>query len=173
MGPELMVAGTALQIVSGWAANMDASFQEAKNAAFYREQANYAAVAALRAKVIAENDYTNKVGTQIGAYASGGVDISGSAAITVGGTVKNALDEMRAIELKGQLDTKLAAMRASASQDKADMYGSLGYNLVQGATTGIGNYAKSEGYGKGFPSFLSSGTPPSAGGAPAKYFPGS
>lgn len=143
----MMMASTAMSIVQGWAANLAEADAQRKNAEYYREQANYAAISAVRAKAIAEIDYTTKVGAQISAYASGGVDISGSAAATVGGTIKNAIDEMRVIKLKGDLDVKLANLRGIQSQASADMLGSAGYNIMQGAGKGLKYAAASKGFG--------------------------
>jgi hypothetical protein len=115
-----------------------------QNADFYREQRNFAAISAIRAKALSELDYTTKIGAQKSAYAAGGVDLSGSAEVTVGGTVKAMLDELRAIELKGDIETKLAGLRASQSQGLANIYGSAEYNLMQAGVTGITNFIKSQ-----------------------------
>lgn len=140
----LMIAGTAMQIANGWATNMAKAEQERQNAEFYREQRNFAAISAIRAKALSELDYTTKIGAQKSAYAAGGVDLSGSAEVTVGGTVKAMLDELRAIELKGDIETKLASLRANQSQGLANIYGSAEYNLMQAGVTGITNFIRSQ-----------------------------
>lgn len=140
----LMIAGTALQIVNGWASNKAKAEAEKQNAAYYREQALFAELSKLRANAIAEIDYTTKVGAQVSAYASGGVDLSGSASATVGGTIKNAIDELRVIQVKGNLETKLAQLRAGQSQQVADTIGSVGYNLLQATSTGINAYTRAK-----------------------------
>jgi len=168
----LMAAGTALSIIGQLSSNAAQAEAEAQNAKFYEQQAAYARLSQLRAEQISEVDYGTKIGQQIGAYASGGVDISGSAALTVGGTLKQAIDDVWAIKQKGDMETKLARMRGAQSAERASMLSSAGYNIMQAATTGVTAYSKSEGLGQGFPSFLSGGTPPSAKGAPPKFFPG-
>ena len=156
----LMMAGTAMQMIGQYSGNMAQAAQEKQNAKFYAEQAHYAQISALRAETLAEFSYTNKLGQQLGAYASGGVDSSGSASITMGGTIANMLDEVFSIRRKGEMDVKLARMRGIVSQDRADTMGSVGYNVMQAGTTAISNYASSEGFGKGFPSLLTpSGSP--------------
>ena len=45
------------------------------------------------------------------------------------------------------MDMRLARLRANQSGRTADTVGSVGYNLMQGLSTGLGNYAKSEGFG--------------------------
>jgi hypothetical protein len=150
----LMLAGTAMQIAGQWASNSAAAAQEKINAAFYREQAVYARQSAMRAEASAEFDYTTKIGMQMGAFAASGVELSGSAAVTVAGTLKNSVDEIWAIKRKGDMDVQLASMRGELSADRARTLGSVGYNLMQGATIGISNYAASEGFGGGFPTFF-------------------
>jgi hypothetical protein len=151
---------------------MDQARQEKINAKFYAEQAEFARVSALRAEKLAEFSYTAKLSQQASGYAAGGVDSSGSAAVTMGGTIANMLDEIFAIKKKGDLDVKLARMRGVAANQKADTLGSFGYNAMQAGGAVLGAYAKSEGFGKGFPSFLSpDSAPPSGGGGSLKYFP--
>ena len=168
----LMGAGTALQIAGQWMSNWEMAQQERRNAAFYQEQAQYARLSAMRAEQIAEFDYTHKVGQQISDYAGSGVDISGSAATTIGGTLKNAIDEVWATKKKGDMDVKLATMRGSFAQDRADTLASPGYNALQAGTTLLRAYAGSEGFGKGFPSWMGPSTPtPSNTSGIFKYFP--
>lgn len=168
----LMGAGTAMQIAGQWMSNWEMAQQERRNAAFYDEQATFARLAAMRAEQLAEFDYTYKVGQQISDYAGSGVDISGSAATTVGGTIKNMLDEVWAIKKKGDMDVKLASMRGKFANERADMLASPGYNAMQTAGTLIKAYAGSEGFGQGFPSWLGPSTPtPSNTSGVFKYFP--
>lgn len=143
----LMAAGTVTQMLGTYAANIQQAIKEQQNAAFYREQAVFAKEAALRAERLAGFEYATKFGQQVGAYAASGVDMSGSAALTVGGTIANALSEIDAIRKKGALDFKLAYMRGAQSDETANTLNSPGYNLMQGAGTLIGNYTRSEGFG--------------------------
>lgn len=169
----LMAAGTAMSMIGQMSANMSQAQAELQNQKFYDDQARFAQLSAQRAESLAEIDYTTKYGAQLSAYASGGIDISGSAALTVGGTVRQALDEIWAIKEKGTLEMKLARMRGNQSGERAATLSSAGYNAVQAGTTALSAYTKSEGFGQGFPSFMYGGTPPSSGsGSYAKYFPG-
>lgn len=151
----LMLAGTAMQMAGQWASNASAAAQEEINAKFYREQALYARQSAMRAEANAEFDYTTKFGMQMGAYAASGVELSGSAAITLAGTLKNSVDEIWAIKRKGDMDVQLASMRGDMSADRAKTLNSFGYNAMQGATIAFNNYSQSKGFGFGFPTFFS------------------
>lgn len=162
----LMAAGTAMSIAGQISSNYAQAAEELENQKYYDQQAKYARDSMLRAEALAESDYTTKLGMQIGAYASGNVDVSGSAAITVGGTIKQAMDEIWAIKQKGDLEFKLARSRGNQSGERGKMLGSTGYNLMQAGTTAIKAYAGSEGFGKGFGTFLTaSDAVPSSGGS--------
>jgi hypothetical protein len=145
----LMAGGTAMQIAGQWSANMEQAMQERVNARYHRMEAAYAQEAQQRAEDLASYSYSNRVGSQISAYASGNVEISGSASLTVGATVGMALNELHAIKEKGKMDTMLAQLRAGQADRNASTLGSFGYNFMQGAGTLIGNYAKTDGFGKG------------------------
>jgi len=166
----LMAAGTAISMFGQLSSNMEQAKAEAENAKFYEQQAAFARLGQLRAEALSEVDTATKIGAQVGAYASGNVDISGSAAYTVGGTLKQAIDDIWAIKQKGDMETKLARMRSTQSSERSALLSSVGYNAIQAGTTAINAYGASEGFGKGFPSFLNGGTPPSAKGAPPKFF---
>lgn len=144
----LMAVGTGVQILGGWYSNMQQAQAERENQAYYLEQEKYAMESARRAERLAGFEYAYKIGNQVGAYAASGIDTgSGSAAITIGGSIANEISEVAAIRRKGEMDMRLARLRANQSGRTADTVGSAGYNLMQGLTTGLGNYAKSEGFG--------------------------
>lgn len=143
----LMAAGTGIQVLGQIGANLHQSIAERANQRFYQAQADYAQESALRAERLAGFDYSYKIGQQIGDYAASGVDMSGSASITVGGTVANEIAEVAAIRKKGAIDMALARMRGTQAGQNADLLGSPGFNLLQGATTLLGNYTRSEGFG--------------------------
>lgn len=147
--PIIMAAGAALQILGNYASNMAQAQQERINAAYYRKQGEFVRLSQMRAERLADFDYTQKIGTQVSAYAGSGVDMSGSAQITVGGTAAQMLDELFAIKKKGDLDYELAMMRGTLSEDRAKVLSSLSYNVVQGATTAINAYAATDGFGRG------------------------
>lgn len=133
--PALLVAGVTMQILGRYGANIQQAIQERANAKFYKEQEDFARLAAQRAEEVAAFDYTHKLGEQMSAYAGGGVDLSGSAAVTVGGTVANALNEIRALREKGKLDVQLASMRKTQANQTADTLSSPGYNAIQAGGT--------------------------------------
>lgn len=144
----MMAVGTGIQILGGWQANLAQARAARQNQRFYEEQAIYARQSAARAEGLASFDYAYKIGQQVGAYAASGVDTgTGSAAITIGGTIANEIGEIAAIRRKGDMDVMLARLRGSQAGSNADTLGSTGFNLMQAATTGINNYTQSEGFG--------------------------
>lgn len=168
----LMAVGTGVQIAGQWLSNWEMAQQERQNAQFYRDQAELARLSSMREEQLAEFDYTYKVGQQVSDYAAAGVDISGSAATTIGGSIKNMIDEIWAIKKKGDMDVKLASMRGEAAGKRASTLASPVYNLLQAGTTLTRAYAGSEGFGKGFPSWMGPSVPtPSNTSGVFKYFP--
>lgn len=144
----LMAAGTVTQMGGQLAANIEQAIAEQQNAAFFRIQTQYARESAERAERLAGFDYAFKIGQQVGNFAASGVDAgSGSASMTVGGSIANYMSELAAIRRKGDIDVKLASMRGTQASNTADTLNSGSYNLLQAGTTLIKNYTRSEGYG--------------------------
>lgn len=143
----LMAAGTTIQVLGQFGANLSQSIAERANAAFFRAQTQYAQESALRAERLAGFEYAYKIGQQVGDYAASGVDSSGSAAITIGGSLSNEIGEIAAIRRKGELDVRLARMRGTQSENNADLLGSTGFNVLQAGTSLLSNYTRSEGFG--------------------------
>lgn len=147
----LMGVGTGIQIFSQWMANLDQAQAEYENAKYYKEQE-----AAMREQMnreldIADREYEYRKGATIGAEVAGGVDVgSGSAAMNVAAVATAKIKELSAIKYQGELQMKLANLRARRSNQQADTLGSTSYNFMQGTTTLLGNYTKSEGFGTKF-----------------------
>lgn len=169
----LMAAGTALQMVGQFNEASSMAEAERSNAEWLYKQEQYAKEAMQRSIALANFEYTNKLGTQSSGYAKGGVALSGSAALTMGGTIKQALAEVYALKRKGEMDMELARIKAQQSSSRADMLSSPEYLLMATGSTFLNNYRTSEGFGGGFPSWMNGGTPPSARGAAPQYFPSS
>ena len=129
----LIIAGAALSAAGTIWGNQAKADQEAQNAWFYRKQAEYAKAAGKRELELATIDNARTKSGQISALTKGGADIgSGSAANLLAMTAARGLETLEAIQLKTELDYTLAISRSKASQDQADTYGSVGYNLLTG-----------------------------------------
>lgn len=147
----LMGVGTGLQMFSQWMANIEQSKQEYENAKFYQEQRDASREQMVRELDIADREYEYRKGATIGAEAAGGVDIGGgSASLNIAAVAAAKIKELAAIKLQGEMNMKLAGLRARRSQSTADTLADTNYNLMQGATTLLGNYTKSEGFGTKF-----------------------
>ena len=145
----LMGVGTVMQIAGGINKNLEEAAQEFENAKWLEEQANFARQSMFREIRRTEQEYSNKAGQQIGAYAASGVDLSGSAALTVGGTIASAYEELAAVRRKGEMDIKLASSRARLATRNAEGLSSPSTNIMQGAGTLINNYTNTNGFGQG------------------------
>lgn len=139
----LMAAGTMLNMYGGYTANMAQAEAEYKNAEFYRYQAQYAKLASLREANLATQKYAQIQSAQVSAAAKGGADVgSGSMVSTVAQTLADKTEELVAIERKGELDSKLATLRANQSAEQGNTLSSWQYNAMQMGGTVLTNYAK-------------------------------
>lgn len=131
LGTGFIVAGAIAQGVGQLQANADQARQETQNAAFYRQQAQFATQAMIREMDIANKDYTFKIGQQVSGYAKGGVDVgSGSASALLAASAADRLNTLSAIRLKGQQDYDLAMSRAIAAENAASELGSFQTQLI-------------------------------------------
>jgi hypothetical protein len=147
----LMAVGTGLQVFSQWMANLDQAQAEYENSKFYEEQAGIARDKMNRDLDIADREYEYRKGATIGAEAAGGVDVgSGSAVNNIAAVAAAKIKELAAIKTQGEFEVKLARLRARRSGQTADTLSDTGYNLLQGATTGLNNYTASKGFGTNF-----------------------
>jgi hypothetical protein len=161
----LMAAGTALQVFGQYQANQAQAKAELQNAAFYKDQADFAFASGIRQAELARRSYTFDRGAKTGAYARGGVDLSGSAAITISESVSQMYGELSAIKNKQEIETKLALMRSRNASDAAATLQDPLYNLTQAGGTALTNIAKSS------DSWVSAGT--TAASTQSSYHPGS
>lgn len=134
----VMLVSAGVEILGKWSSNKAKARQEAKNALFYKKQADFARSAMMRQQQLAEFEYTSKIGQQVSAYAASGVALEGSAVVTVAGTLKNFIDETFAIREKGAIEIELASMRGQQSEEVSRMLNSTGYNMLQATGTAIG-----------------------------------
>lgn len=133
----LMIVGTVMSIAGQMQQNQAEAEQEAMNAAYYLQQALYAKEAAIRQASVSTFDYAERISTQISRYTAGNVAMSGSATLTVGGTLSQMTKELWAIKRKGEMDYTLANMRAQGARERASQLNDPGFNLMQGLSIGI------------------------------------
>lgn len=132
----LMAAGTAIQIVGNYTANLARARQETANALFYREQAEFAKAAMFRELQIADREYTMRKGAQVSAAARGGADVgSGSISATISATAAQRIEELIAIKRKGTLDFRLASLRGQLAGESAKTLRSDEFNFLQAGST--------------------------------------
>lgn len=145
----LMAVGAGMQAWSGFLGNMRKGMQGYENAKWLEEQAEYAQQSMFRELRRTEQNYANRVGQQIGDYASAGVDLSGSAGYTISASLASAMEELAAVRRKGEMDYKLAKARARLEQSNADMLTNPFTNLFQAGASLINSYAATDGFGQG------------------------
>jgi len=141
---SLMAAGTIFQIAGSISANQAQARAEKQTAKFFDEQALFARDAMFRELQIAERQYAFRFGQQVSAIAGGGADVSsGSATNILAGTLASQVEELLAIRKKGELDVKLARLRAKGAAQTAETLGSASYNLLQASSRVMTNVAMS------------------------------
>jgi len=135
--PVVLAVGTGLQIFGNLMANYNQAQAEARNALFYQEQAKFAQESAIRQEALAASQYTKLSGSQLSAYAKGGIDISGSVATVISETFSRKTEEIIAIRRKGEMEFKLARLRGIEAENKAQLLQDPFYNLMQAGGTAL------------------------------------
>lgn len=144
MGPELLVAGTTLQILGNYYANMKQAIAEKESAKFLEQQAQVAELMKFRNMEAVKRKYSTTIGAQKTSYAKGGIDLgSGSASDVSTMTLADSILELDAVAKDNDLQIKLARMRSQTGFNKAEELASNQYNLLQAGTTALGAAAKS------------------------------
>lgn len=117
----LYAVGSAVQMIGQAQANAAQADAEARNAEFLREQERQQQAATRREMRIQERESALTRGLQIGAYASGNIDVgSGSAVAFLAEQEASSIEERAAIRTEGDLRSKLARLRAEDAQGTAD-----------------------------------------------------
>ena len=156
----LMAGGTALQIAGQYRANLAKARAAKANAAWYDEQAEFAAESMRRSLRLTEARYAQAFGAQSSAYAASGVDVgSGSALNVLAGTLTDMYAELDAVRKQGELNIKLARLRGRLEATEARNLSSFGTNFMQGMGTFMTNYTATQGFGRGFPNWMTPSGP--------------
>lgn len=126
----LMVAGGIINAFGTYVGNRSKAQAEAANAYFYNEQAKFAQLAEARQERNYVQESTTQIGQQLGAYAKGGVDFSGSPMLKFAQDSDTQYRQLDAIRTEGAQRVLIARLRAQQSQDVADQMSSFGYNAL-------------------------------------------
>lgn len=143
----LMGVGTGLQMLSQYSANLANAEQAKANSAWYQQEVSFARDSSFRAAQRTEQEYTQKWSSQASAYTAGGIDLSGSAALTLGATLAQSYEEIAAVKKKGEMDVGLARARKNLSDQSASTLSSFGTNAAGAAATFLTDFTKTEGFG--------------------------
>lgn len=140
--PMVLVAGTALQMIGQFQANMAQAAAERENAAFYEAQRTLA-VTAYGANLQREQlQYQFQKGRVISAAAAGGADVgAGSALLAQAAQTARHISAVGQIKEQSMLDIQLAGARARRARATSEMLASPGFNLMQAGTTALTSYA--------------------------------
>ena len=131
-------AGIGLQISGQRAANEAQAEAEARNAAFFEEQAKFFEDATDRELAIFETESDMIIGGQLATFARAGIDISGSALGVIAQTKEQQSREKSAIKAEGEMNVKLARLKAQDASAVADTLSSSSYNDKQAISTALG-----------------------------------
>lgn len=134
-------AGIAMQGLGKMKANADQADAEEKNAAFYREQADFAAKAGERQRMIFDRESVILFGEQASAFAKAGIDTSGSGYFLAQQNLFRA-QESNAIQEETDMNVRLATLRAEQADATADALNSQGFleTIAGPALMGLGSF---------------------------------
>lgn len=135
MAAPLIASATALQVIGQAEANRRQAELERLNAQFLTEQAEFSNLSTAREESIFEDQLSELQGQQIGAFAKAGVDLSGSALNKIIQTTSKGIEELRAIQASGALNTRLASLRASSAFQTANTLSDPTVNALQAGGT--------------------------------------
>lgn len=126
----LIGGGLLLQAYGNYSANMAQAEAAKRNAAFYREQADFAKKAGERQQMIFERDTQIQYGEQLSAYAKAGVDTQ-SSSLFLAKQLLFRQQESFAIKKEADMNVRLAMLRADESMRNADQLSDPTMNAIQ------------------------------------------
>lgn len=137
MGVEtaLFVAAAAIQIYGQRQANEAQANAERLNAAQYAKQQEMAAMASRREADIYSSESQAVIGESVSFFDRAGIDIAGSALMTIANMKEQAGREYRAILIGAQQQSSLIGMKQQQAARNADMLSSGSYNNIQSLGT--------------------------------------
>lgn len=144
VGVGAIIAGTAIDAYGRYKANQAQADADEQNAAFYREQADFAQKAGDREINVYEDEANQFEGSQKSSYARGGVELSGSPLLAFGDTKFREMQQVDAIKQKTAQSVLEASLRGTSAQNSADSLNSFaGQALPLAGTllTGLSNAA--------------------------------
>lgn len=133
-----IVAGGAIQAYGNYTANQAEAKAQKANAAFYREQAKLALEAAKREQLIFDMESDQFFGSQVNAFAKGGVDLSGSALLMLAGTKQQMANESVQIIETGKRTSNLTLLRADQADKEAKRLTSFENQFISVAGPALG-----------------------------------
>ncbi len=133
--PILIGAGAVISAYGAIKSNSDRADAERQNANYFAEQAQYAQAVGDRELGVFEDKAASLRGQQIGAYAKGGVDLSGSPLLFLEQQSIRREQEARAIRDETARRVRLAGLKSEQSANQADNYSSFSTNFVSTAPT--------------------------------------
>lgn len=132
----IMGAGLALNIMGQARADADQADAEERNAAYYREQAAYAAKVGERQQDIFDRESKILVGDQMSAFAKAGVNTQ-SSSLFMAKEMLFRQEESNAIKVEADQNVRLAMLRADSAQSTADALNDPTNKFLKGAGTAL------------------------------------
>lgn len=137
-------AGLMLDAYGKQKANLAEANAERRNAAFYREQADYARKTGERQQMIFDRESVILHGDQTSAFASSGVDVTAGAGF-IAQQMFYRQQESSAIKAEADFNVRLAMMKAGESESRARYLGSFEANFIPYASAGLSAAGKAYG----------------------------
>lgn len=118
LGAGLSGIGTAMDMYGQYLSSRAREAAEQRNAQFYREQAEFSALAGRRQRSIFDRETVVQIGEQESAFARAGVDTASSSLFLAGEIFARDLESM-AIQMEADMNVRLAQLRAQEAERSA------------------------------------------------------
>lgn len=138
IGAAAAVAGAGLGIIGTITGNNAQAAAEEANAAYYKEQQEFARQSMIRDLKIYSEDAEEVFGAQVTGAAAGGVNLEGSPLLVLASTRKRQIEEQDAIKAGGKANIREAYLRAGASMANASRLGSFEANVLPAFGSALG-----------------------------------
>jgi hypothetical protein len=133
--PYIIAASAGIGIYGQREANKAQAKAENENAESYKQQQLMSIIATRREADIFQRESQMTIGTATNMFARAGIDISGSALMQLAGMKELANREYKAIQISGQINSNILAMRKAQAERVAGILTSSRYNNIQSLGT--------------------------------------
>ena len=128
---KFQLGGAALTAAGGFLSDMTEAKLNYQNAQWLFDQADFIEQATVREHEIFAREGDQLIGAQKGAFATSGVEMSGSALDVINSTFDAITNELAAIDANGRMQMNEAILKGQQAQKQGDLLNSFGYQALR------------------------------------------